>query len=244
MEVHAHSHTPRKKWTHYLWEFLMLFLAVTLGFFVENKREHIIEHKRAKAYALMLKQDLINDTLQLGFFINGNDSLQETFSRILATFKKNKDSVTLSDFHAQNNNSIDLAIFFPNDATYSQLKSSGNLRYFGNTILVGKLGNYEETIKRLEASWNTTQKYYGGVSSEHYLQYKINSKKFFEKNSGKNPVSSIKALGYGFQSWDEVGIITENFMEILLGFHQFVYPELKKIAVEIIELLNKEYHLK
>ena len=28
MEVHAHTHTERKQWTHYLWEFLMLFLAV------------------------------------------------------------------------------------------------------------------------------------------------------------------------------------------------------------------------
>lgn len=28
MEVHAHSHTPRRKWTHYLWEFIMLFLAI------------------------------------------------------------------------------------------------------------------------------------------------------------------------------------------------------------------------
>ena len=28
MEVHAHTHTARKKWTHYFWEFLMLFLAV------------------------------------------------------------------------------------------------------------------------------------------------------------------------------------------------------------------------
>jgi hypothetical protein len=36
MEVHAHPHTSRKKWTHYFWEFFMLFLAVTLGFFVEN----------------------------------------------------------------------------------------------------------------------------------------------------------------------------------------------------------------
>ena len=33
MEVHAHSHTERKKWSHYFWEFLMLFLAVTLWFF-------------------------------------------------------------------------------------------------------------------------------------------------------------------------------------------------------------------
>ena len=30
MEVHAH--TPRKKWTHYFWEFLMLFLAVCYWF--------------------------------------------------------------------------------------------------------------------------------------------------------------------------------------------------------------------
>ena len=48
MEVHTHTHTARKKWTHYFWEFLMLFLAVTLGFFVENQREHLIEHGREK----------------------------------------------------------------------------------------------------------------------------------------------------------------------------------------------------
>ena len=48
MEVHQHTHTPRNKWTHYFWEFLMLFLAVTAGFFMENQRENYIEHKRAK----------------------------------------------------------------------------------------------------------------------------------------------------------------------------------------------------
>ena len=48
MEVHHHSHTARKKWTHYFWEFFMLFLAVTLGFFVENQREHYIEGQREK----------------------------------------------------------------------------------------------------------------------------------------------------------------------------------------------------
>ena len=31
MEVHAHTHTARKKWTHYFWEFLMLFLATGLS---------------------------------------------------------------------------------------------------------------------------------------------------------------------------------------------------------------------
>ena len=62
MEVHAHPHTARKKWTHYLWEFFMLFLAVTAGFFVENQREHIVEHRREKEFMVSLVKDLESDT--------------------------------------------------------------------------------------------------------------------------------------------------------------------------------------
>src|SRR6187431_3838276 len=62
MEVHAHSHTERKKWTHYLWEFLMLFLAVFCGFLAENQREHYIEHQREKQYMRSLLEDLQTDT--------------------------------------------------------------------------------------------------------------------------------------------------------------------------------------
>ena len=54
MEVHAHTHTARKKWTHYFWEFLMLFFAVFCGFLAENQREHLIEHKREKVYMVSM----------------------------------------------------------------------------------------------------------------------------------------------------------------------------------------------
>src|SRR5580765_7673244 len=69
MEVHAHTHTSdpdmhrgKKKWTHYLWEFLMLFLAVTLGFFVENQREHYVDRKKEKEYIRSMIEDLKTDT--------------------------------------------------------------------------------------------------------------------------------------------------------------------------------------
>src|SRR6188768_3713866 len=62
MEVHHHAHTQRKKWTHYLWEFLMLFLAVFCGFLAENQREHYIEHQREKQYMQSLLEDLQTDT--------------------------------------------------------------------------------------------------------------------------------------------------------------------------------------
>ena len=50
MEVHAHTHTARKKWTHYLWEFLMLFLAVFCGFLAEYQLEHKIEKEKGMQY--------------------------------------------------------------------------------------------------------------------------------------------------------------------------------------------------
>src|SRR5437667_1560600 len=69
MEVHHHAHlasgethTSRKKWTHYLWEFLMLFLAVFCGFLAENWREHITEHEREKVLMKSMLKDLQADT--------------------------------------------------------------------------------------------------------------------------------------------------------------------------------------
>src|SRR5512147_1510903 len=63
MEVHAHTHTERKKWTHYLWEFLMLFLAVFCGFLAEYLLEHKIEREREKQYMVSLISDLKDDTV-------------------------------------------------------------------------------------------------------------------------------------------------------------------------------------
>ena len=69
MEVHHHSHKP-KNWKEYITEFVMLFAAVTLGFFAENVREHqIIEHKTEQnlhSIILDLKKDsiLIQDRIK------------------------------------------------------------------------------------------------------------------------------------------------------------------------------------
>ena len=58
-----HTHTPRKKWTHYFWEFLMLFLAVFCGFLAEYQLEHKIEKDREKQFIQSLISDLKDDTL-------------------------------------------------------------------------------------------------------------------------------------------------------------------------------------
>src|SRR5215831_9908540 len=70
MEVHKHPHhvTHKKKWGEYLLEFLMLFLAVFLGFVAENIREHQVEKNREVELIKSLTLDLEDD-------INGLDAM-------------------------------------------------------------------------------------------------------------------------------------------------------------------------
>src|SRR5574339_799083 len=70
MEVHHHAHTARKKWTHYFWEFLMLFLAVFCGFLAEYQLEHQIEKDREKQFINNLLEDLQQDTTALDQDVN------------------------------------------------------------------------------------------------------------------------------------------------------------------------------
>src|SRR5882762_10395927 len=46
MEVHHHPNIEKKNFKEYLLEGLMIFLAVTLGFFAESLRENIANHER------------------------------------------------------------------------------------------------------------------------------------------------------------------------------------------------------
>jgi hypothetical protein len=66
MEVHhPHHPTHSKPWKEYFLEFFMLFIAVTLGFFAENQREHFVEKHREKQYMESLLLDLEKDKMEV-----------------------------------------------------------------------------------------------------------------------------------------------------------------------------------
>ena len=68
MEVHnPHHPTHKKKWSEYIIEFIMLFTAVTLGFFAENIREGITEKHKKKELLEIVSQDFNKDINQLKF---------------------------------------------------------------------------------------------------------------------------------------------------------------------------------
>jgi hypothetical protein len=81
MEVHHHSHHP-KKWKEYITEFIMLFAAVTLGFLAENYREHqVIEH-RIELNKIAILKDLQADSSEIAKVLTSGDKMIEKFNKV------------------------------------------------------------------------------------------------------------------------------------------------------------------
>lgn len=151
MEVHHHAHTARKKWTHYLWEFIMLFLAVYSGFLAENIREHRIEHKREEKMMASFLLDLDKDSVIICKFqkrltdhINGLNILMEALRKPLNT--KNNIAwlyITYMKYGMTMQN-----ISFSENVV-SQLKFGGGLRLIKEDSVVSGFNEYEAVKKTL-----------------------------------------------------------------------------------------------
>ena len=134
MEVHHHpiaigSHTSRKKWTHYLWEFLMLFLAVFCGFLAENVREHQVEKERAHQYIQSLYEDLKADTTRINQLIaydeekiNALNNMNTCYDNVIRDMKATACMGVLIR-HSRSNRGFVLT-----DRTLKQLANAGGYR--------------------------------------------------------------------------------------------------------------------
>src|SRR6059058_5486406 len=60
-----HQSKEEKRFKHYVFDFLMLFLAVVAGFFVDNEREHLVEVQREKQFLHSMSDDLRADIHQM-----------------------------------------------------------------------------------------------------------------------------------------------------------------------------------
>src|SRR3954464_6088157 len=94
MEVHKHPHhvTHKKKWGEYLLEFLMIFFAVTMGFFAEQIREGFVESRHEKEYMVSLVKDLESDTLQISSITKYRAAKIANLDSLLIYFSANTSS--------------------------------------------------------------------------------------------------------------------------------------------------------
>ena len=155
MEVHHHSHHP-KKWREYITEFLMLFLAVTLGFFAENIREHYIEKEREEKFIQIVHEDLVNDITSLTKI----DSLYK-----IRIIKEDSLINILSDINIDNTNDLyylarinSVRNFFHHSKNgFQQLKNAGGLRLISDIDIIKKIQAYENSVDEIEELQHLTE---------------------------------------------------------------------------------------
>ena len=141
MEVHHHPHVEKKNFKEYFLEFLMIFLAVTLGFFAESLREHLVNNDKEEVYMKSMIQDLKRDTAEATQLI--------AFQSVI--FKKMDSALTMP---VENLKDIDkqdtfyhyfvyfyswIAGFTPNDNTITQLKNAGGFNVIHKKMVVDSI---------------------------------------------------------------------------------------------------------
>jgi hypothetical protein len=155
MEVHHHSHHP-KKWKEYITEFIMLFLAVSLGFMAENIREHQIEKHREIAYLKNVHEDLKLDLINIDNVLISNTIRLQAMDTLFTIINNN--TITNEDVYYYIRNLALRATFESSHVGLDQIKSAGGLRMVKNPEIISGIQEYERVLDALDKLENVRER--------------------------------------------------------------------------------------
>jgi hypothetical protein len=251
MEVHhPHHPTHKKKWSEYIIEFVMLFAAVTLGFFAENVREHqIIEHKthqNLESVVLDLKEDSVLIQDRIKEYQNASKYLFE-LNDLFIDYQLNR--VTKDEYINKvlviSDSLIFGTSFYINNSSYKNTIASGSFSNINSTELKRTISNYYEVLGTKLNDNNMilddVAEYYtvntlpkpGGIIADIFEKSdstKVEVLKQYYKNKG---LFEKSILSKDFIIYNQKAIDRVKVYSYLLNF----FEEKNK---ELIDLLNKD----
>jgi hypothetical protein len=152
MEVHHHSggHHEDKHFKDYFLEFLMIFLAVTMGFLAENLREYITDKNHVEELAGQLKEDLSYDTTTLTRLIAFQEVQLKRVDSLYDILTKPSDQIDYKKLQDMIVNCDRIDFFYPSSGAISTIKKDLHLRKFVKTKIAKHIDQYEKGISFLE----------------------------------------------------------------------------------------------
>jgi hypothetical protein len=248
MEVHHHPevHHKDKKFKEYFFEFLMIFLAVTLGFFAENIREKIVSNERELNYMRSIVGDLKRDTAELRYVF-----FKQTFLINEIDSALNIPADSLTNVRVQDNffrhylyfYSL-LSTFNPHDNTLTQLKNAGGFSVLHRSDVLDSIGELYLLYQNLIVSDNYWyNQFYGKVAD-------VGSQVI------KCPSFIISLESPRLKAAEEVDVFTNYNMLLLQQLYSYINMEKGQIlqcldrerdyhgkAIRLINYINNKYNL-
>jgi hypothetical protein len=246
METHAdHLHkAPGHGWKHYLFEFFMLFLAVTAGYFVENQREHYLEHQREKVFMESMLEDVIKDTIMLTRTEKNARRAVANIDTIVDILENLKlDDSSLVVLYRANLGALSFIGPSFTDRTSSQLKNSGGMRLIRNRQVTDSIINY---WSQSDIAIQQNERIEGYKEKARDQSYRIIIQKYYVNSEigtvqVNNPHPKLMT--------ENIAQLTEwaNRLSHIRAMARLYIPSIstqKKKAASLIEIIKKEYHLK
>lgn len=247
MEVHHSHHAGHKKnWKEYLTEFIMLFTAVTLGFFAENLRESYIESHREKEYMHTMVEDLKEDTTRL------NHSIEITAVKVKAM-----DSLIRNIYSKPYSDSSLRTMYFlyrkylgsATDVSFSrrtinQLINSGNLRLIKDMAISDSIVLYDINTDKILRQYTVYHDQYQQRARE--LSNRIFDS-YYLLDYDRETVNGLLNSNAKVKLLTNDDLLLKEYANVVYGGKGVlnIYVNILKLqksrAKNIIELLSKEY---
>ncbi len=143
------SNSKTKPFKRYFFEFVMVFLAVTAGFFSENIRENFSEYGREKEYIRLASEDIRQDIQTLDSIIRARKKKDMMLDSLLLLLNSDQIKEKGHKIYYYARWSPRTYRFFSNDRTLIQLRNSGDWRLIRKREVSNALQVYDEQIRTI-----------------------------------------------------------------------------------------------
>jgi hypothetical protein len=252
MEVHHHPHAEKKGFKEYFFEFIMIFLAVTLGFIAENIRENLNNKEQINNNIKSMVGDLQTDIAMYDSTLNSNEDACRMIDSLILYLEVNKANTNAIYFYGRNITSKVLA-FAPNTKTFDQMKSSGTLRLISSNTILDSITAYYQSLKWFETENNLQ---YQKLDEVHLGNSQLFNASVFHnmmkgtyENKGYTHILVNRPEGNpALLSADPLIInsvmLRYHYLYAVMKFNDATALTIKLRAQRLVAILQKEYHLK
>ncbi len=227
-------HAPGKKIRTYLFEFLMLFLAVFCGFIADNWREKMSERQREKIFIKSIVEDVKSDTLESDKIIERLKSMHRGIDSVLLALTSPDVMLNSNNLYHLWGKNMGLEVFISNDRTIQQLKSSGELRLIRNISVSDRIMNYDQILKRYYTQSNLM---YNAMANMTYYSQLFDFMLLSRNQNVPVPLTEEgkKSLNQAYGNLD----LWNRGLTGLISWLENVNKEGKSLVL----FIKKEYHL-
>jgi len=246
MEIHHRIKHPKKgrKYREYLFEFLVIFVAITGSYFAENLREHFVDRHKEKTYMESLLQDLKNDSASLAQVIELNKIQVKGLDSLLNLIKNKLSNEEIRKFCQYDvKYALNYTAFNPVTRTITELMNTGGLGLV-------KFKEVSDGIVGYESTKNATLKQAEQLKTRYdkMIDQQAEIIDLYSIMKSRHGLSIVPLKGYpllvttSIKKMHAFYFNTTFFKGTIIGYAQRTDALLNQ-ATSLIQLIQKKYKL-